>query len=57
VWVINNISSTETLCIGCESYTKEEWRNFSDEEIEAMGIQALEFWKEWKPILIQMKWL
>jgi len=43
--------TNKEMAIGCKQYTIEEWFNFSDEELNNMGLIALEFWKKWKPIL------
>jgi hypothetical protein len=37
--------------IGCQRHEIKKWWKFSDEEIESMSGGALEWWKEWKPIL------
>jgi hypothetical protein len=34
------------LCIGCKTYTPQEWFNFTDQEIKKMDENALEFWIE-----------
>ena len=44
----------DILQIGCKKYTKDEWWNFTDEEISKMDNGALEWWKIWKPILQQI---
>ena len=44
--------SDKYLRIGCQRFTIEEWRNFSDEEIVKMDFAALKFWRKWKvPIM------
>ena len=44
--------SDKYLRIGCQRFTIEEWRNFSDEEIVEMDFAALKFWRKWKvPIM------
>ena len=40
--------SDKFLRIGCQRYTIEEWRNFTDEEIVKMDFGALKFWRQWK---------
>ena len=43
----------ESLKIGCEYHTKEEWWNFTDKEILAMdGRAGLRWWRKWKPLLM-----
>ena len=46
--------SDKYLRIGCQRYTIEEWRNFSDEEIVKMDFGALKFWRQWKVLLLAM---
>ena len=36
------------LQIGCKNHTHEQWRAFTDAEIDSMHSQALPFWKKWK---------
>ena len=38
--------------IGCKLYSHKEWEAFSDEEIAKMDGGALEWWNEWKGIVI-----
>ena len=41
--------------IGCEQHLKEDWKNFSDDEIVKMdGKSALKFWRLFKPLAEQM---
>jgi len=42
-----NIMS-KIIKIGCETHTPEEWESFSDDKINAMDPNALEWWKKWK---------
>ena len=50
-----SISYTKyVLNIGCESHTVEEWKNFSDEEINNMDTEALSWWKLNKHIIIEL---
>lgn len=47
--------SEEDMAIGCKQHTIEEWMEFSDDEIYAMdGDVAVEFWKTWKPMLMEI---
>jgi len=47
-----NISMTKcSIDIGCQSHKPEEWWEFSDDEIRAMEIRALSWWRTWKPIV------
>ena len=41
----------DVLQIGCKRYLIEEWRNFSDEDINNMDDRALAFWKKWKDFI------
>jgi len=36
------------LQIDCEGHSIEEWKNFSDEEIDNMNSHLLAFWERWK---------
>ena len=55
--LLNNLKwfvliSDKYLCIGCQRFTIEEWRNFDDATIVKMNFAALKFWRKWKgPIL------
>ena len=44
--------TTGHIRIGCRSYTLEEWKKFSEEEISEMHEGALNFWKENKELII-----
>ena len=49
------ISYTATeLNIGCQSHTILEWQNFDDDAISKMDNGALDWWKKWKPILMNI---
>ncbi len=41
------------LNIGCQTHTFEEWKDFTDEEIEEMDVNALIWWKKWKDFIFQ----
>ena len=43
-----------TLNIGCQSHTILEWQNFDDETISKMDNGALDWWRKWKPILMNI---
>jgi hypothetical protein len=43
----------DTLQIGCKTYTIDEWRNFTDEEISKMDEGALDWWNKWKDWIFQ----
>jgi uncharacterized protein YjbI with pentapeptide repeats len=40
--------------IGCQNHTVEQWENFTDEEISEMDDGALEWWKEWKEVILKV---
>ena len=42
------------LSIGCKSYMVQEWRSFSDVEINRMDYRALDFWQEWGTFLLNV---
>jgi len=42
----------ETLNIGCQSHTIEEWSNFTDEKISNMDSNALDWWQLNKEIIL-----
>jgi hypothetical protein len=44
----------DRLQIGCKNYAIAEWWGFSDDAINSMDKGALEWWKIWKPILMQI---
>jgi len=44
-----NVTFTKDFIqIDCEGHSIEEWKNFSDEEIDKMNSRLLTFWKRWK---------
>ena len=47
VYITNN-----HIRIGCQSHNLNDWVNYTDEEIENMDNDALEFWKENKEFII-----
>ena len=46
--------TAEIIQIGCENHPIEDWFSFSDEKIARMDDGALDWWKDWKPILKQI---
>jgi len=40
--------------IGCKCHTVEDWEAFTDNEIAAMNTGALEWWNEWKDIILKV---
>ncbi len=39
--------------IGCEFHSKDEWKNFTDNEISVMHSKALEFWGKYKNLILE----
>ncbi|UML83073.1 pentapeptide repeat-containing protein (plasmid) [Leptospira interrogans] len=48
-WTV--VYSNNLMYIGCESHSFDQWWNFSDDEIDNMSQNALEFWRKWKDVL------
>ena len=44
----------DKIWVGCKSFTLEEWKNKTESEIAEMHSKALDFYKEWKDILLSM---
>jgi hypothetical protein len=42
------------MAIGCEQHSIDKWMNFSDEEIDKMDTNALQWWEVWKPRIQQL---
>lgn len=42
----------ESLAIGCERHTIEEWSHFPESRIEGMDEGALTWWREWKDTIL-----
>lgn len=40
--------------LGCKRYTHYEWSEFNNQEISDMDSYALEFWNQWKILLLTM---
>ncbi|MCI4435426.1 MAG: pentapeptide repeat-containing protein [Ignisphaera sp.] len=47
------IYTFDMIFIGCKSHSIVEWKNFTEEEIDKMDEGAFEWWKMWKPIIMQ----
>jgi uncharacterized protein YjbI with pentapeptide repeats len=41
----------EHTAIGCKYYSNSEWKNFTDNEIVEMDVNALEFWRLYKNVI------
>jgi hypothetical protein len=50
IWTIT-YRTNHTLQIGCQDHNVVSWLTFSDEKIDKMASEALEFWAKWKPII------
>ena len=51
VWCMEN-----HIKIGCKLYRRDEWQNFTDEEILQMdGKDGLRFWRAYKSIILDLK--
>ena len=48
------IITNKYLLIGCQRHLFTEWQAFNDTEIKNMHIDALNFWKTYKPMLMQL---
>lgn len=44
----------DIICIGCKTHTLEEWEAFTDEQINEMDSDALEWWKLNKHIVLEL---
>ena len=42
----------ESLGIGCERHTIQEWEDYTDEDIDKMDSRALSWWKNWKDLIL-----
>ena len=50
-WTVH-ISGTGMMRIGCQNHSVEAWKNFTDEEINRMDSDALDFWNKYKTMLL-----
>lgn len=46
------VSHDDYLAIGCEAHSKQEWIDFTDEQIVEMDNGALEWWKQYRDIVL-----
>ncbi len=46
--------TSKMMYIGCQSHSIAEWKDFTDEEIEDMDDEALEWWTKWKTIIFKI---
>jgi hypothetical protein len=51
-WVITVTDAH--IQIGCQCHTIDAWNAFSDDEIESMASNALEFWKKHKTTIMAL---
>lgn len=52
VWMI--VYTGKDMAIGCQQHAISDWWAFDDGTIRKMNSDALEFWRKWKPILMQI---
>jgi hypothetical protein len=52
VWHI--VWTNDTLQIGCQNHTRDEWNSFTDEQISLMAPDAMEFWRDHKAAIMEM---
>ena len=52
-WSVVICLDQNTMAIGCEQHSIDDWRKFKDAKIRLMNTEALEFWKTWKPFIFQ----
>ena len=45
--------TVDTLQIGCQRHSIEDWKNFDDEKINSMDSGALEWWNKWKDFIFK----
>ena len=48
------VLTKDTMAIGCEQHSIEEWRSFNDAQINEMDASALEWAKTWRPVIEQI---
>jgi uncharacterized protein YjbI with pentapeptide repeats len=48
------IISESYMAIGCEQHPIRSWLSYSEKKISKMDPDALEFWKQWKPAIIEI---
>ena len=46
--------TTTHIVIGCKSFTIDEWLKFSDNDINKMDINALDYWKESREVIFSI---
>lgn len=48
------IITDEIIKIGCKQYTRKQWTNFTDSEIDAMDSgKSIEFWNKYKRLILE----
>ena len=43
----------DVLQIGCKNYSHSEWQEFTDDQIDEMADNAIEFWHKWKDFIFK----
>ena len=51
---ITTILVNVRITIGCQNHTILEWENFTDKEISEMDDGALDWWKKWKEVILEV---
>ena len=46
------VLSKEKIAIGCKFFTVEEWKEFDDDKISKMDDGSLEWWNQWKEVIL-----
>ena len=46
------VLSKEKIAIGCKLFTVEEWKEFDDDKISKMDDGSLEWWNQWKEVIL-----
>lgn len=54
VWPVVYCRQTGQLAIGCQQHHVRDWMRFTDNEIRIMSPLAPDWWKKWKPLLIEI---
>ena len=52
IWTVTY--TADVIQIGCRRHEIEAWWAFSDDEIDEMAPEALDWWRRWKPLLQQI---
>jgi len=47
------VYTKDVMAIGCEQHTIDQWKRFTDDEIDNMSERALKFWKKHKSQILE----